>query len=166
MTDALSLLLDASHLLARTSCAARRPPRRGGFGVRETVHLRGRLRAGQLLPLGGVGVPEPAGDGDGGQRWPGGPSVGCDGREPRARAGRAGSGCGYRCWTGWSGSGSRNSVLPAAADDNLERDLRAFVTLVAELMVVNDAYSDVFARLAGAEPSAWPPKCSGNCSRR
>ena len=37
--------------------------------------------------------------------------------------------------------------LPAAHSRELERDLRVLVSLIAELVVVNDAYSDVFSQL-------------------
>jgi serine phosphatase RsbU (regulator of sigma subunit) len=37
--------------------------------------------------------------------------------------------------------------LPTGPSRELESELRVFVTLIAELLVVNDAYSDVFSRL-------------------
>ncbi len=43
--------------------------------------------------------------------------------------------------------GTIELLLNGAPDEELEDQLRALVALVAELIVVNDAYSDVFARL-------------------
>jgi hypothetical protein len=38
-------------------------------------------------------------------------------------------------------------LLPRPPEGNQQEELRAFLTLVAELIVTKDAYSDVFARL-------------------
>jgi hypothetical protein len=48
----------------------------------------------------------------------------------------------------------------------LEDVAPAFASLLAELIVVNDAYSDVFARFRRRRPLTWPRRSNGTCCRR
>ncbi|WP_448624770.1 PP2C family protein-serine/threonine phosphatase [Geodermatophilus sp. URMC 64] len=114
------------------------------MGVRETVLYLADYEQAMLLPLSGAGVP-------GRQELPiEGTMAGrafrrVDVVTSTAKAGK------HRLWVplldGVERLGVAEMELPAAPSPELERDLRVFVTLVAELIVVNDAYSDVFSRL-------------------
>ncbi|RZU33403.1 PP2C family protein-serine/threonine phosphatase [Blastococcus saxobsidens] len=144
MDDPLRSLLHASHLLAADHLASVAAAHARSMGARETVIYLADYEQATLLPLGGAGIP---------------------GRQGLAidftLAGRAfrhvevltsspAEGT-YRLWVpllnGVERLGVVEMVFATAPSEGLEADVRVFVTLLAELIVVNDAYSDVFARL-------------------
>ena len=144
MTDPLSSLLRASHLLAPGDLAATVAAQARQMGVRETVLYLADYEQATLLPLPGAGVPER-------QELPiEGTMAGRAFRRVDVVGSTATEGT-HRLWVplldGVERLGVAELVLRAAPSEDLERDLRVFVTLVAELIVVNDAYSDVFSRL-------------------
>jgi serine phosphatase RsbU (regulator of sigma subunit) len=143
VTDPLRSLLHASHLLAPNDLAATVAAHARRLGVRETVIYLADYEQATLLPLPGAGVPER-------QELP----------IDSTLAGRAfrrievvGSNAqhGYRLWMplldGVERLGVIELVLAEAPTGEQQDELRAFVSLVAELIVVSDAYSDVFSRL-------------------
>jgi serine phosphatase RsbU (regulator of sigma subunit) len=143
VTDSLSSLLQASHLMAPGDLAATVAAHTRALGVPETVLYLADYEQVVLLPVPGAGVPER-------------PSLPIEG----TLAGRAFrrvelvSGAaerGHRLWVplmdGVERLGVAELVLPAEPSADRLQELRALVTLVAELIVTNDAYSDVFARL-------------------
>jgi serine phosphatase RsbU (regulator of sigma subunit) len=144
VTDALSSLLRASHLLAPDDLAATAAAEARRMGVRETVLYLADYEQVTLLPLPGAGVPER-------QELPiEGTMAGRAFRRVEVVDSTATQGT-HRLWVplldGVERLGVAELELPATPSRELERDLRVFVTLVAELLVVNDAYSDVFSRL-------------------
>jgi serine phosphatase RsbU (regulator of sigma subunit) len=143
VTEPLRSLLHASHLLVPDDLAAVVAAHARMLGVRETVLFLADYEQATLLPLPGTGVPER-------QELP------IEG----TMAGRAfkriewvnrGAENSYRLWMplldGVERLGVIELVLPDAPTGDQADELRAFVSLVAELIVVNDAYSDVFSRL-------------------
>jgi hypothetical protein len=143
VTDALRSLLRAVHLLAPDKFAATVADRGAALGARETVLYLADYEQITLLPLPGAGVPERQ-------------ELSIEG----TLAGRAfrrvevvGSAIdhGYRLWMplldGVERLGVAELVLTEEPIGDQRDALWAFVTLVAELLVVRDAYTDVFARL-------------------
>jgi hypothetical protein len=144
VTDSLSSLLRASHLLAPDHLAATAAIEARRMGVRNTVLYLADYEQATLLPLPGAGVPDR-------QELPiEGTMAGRAFRRVQVVSSRATHGT-HRLWVplldGVERLGVAELELPAPAGPELERDLRVFVTLVAELIVVNDAYTDVFSRL-------------------
>ena len=144
MTDALSVLLRSSHLLAPDDLAATAAAAARRLGVRETVLYLADYEQVTLLPLSGAGVPQR-------QELPiEGTMAGRAFRRVEVVRSRATAGA-QRLWVplldGVERLGVAELELPRPPGPDLEADLRVFVTLVAELIVVNDAYSDVFSRL-------------------
>ncbi|WP_233498860.1 PP2C family protein-serine/threonine phosphatase [Blastococcus sp. TF02A-26] len=144
MTDSLSSLLRASHLLAPDDLAATAAAEARRMGVRDTVLYLADYEQATLLPLPGAGVPER-------QELPiEGTMAGRAFRRVEMVNSTATQGS-HRLWVplldGVERLGVAELELPAPPSPDLEHDLRVFVTLVAELIVVNDAYSDVFSRL-------------------
>jgi serine phosphatase RsbU (regulator of sigma subunit) len=144
VTDALGSLLRASHLLAPHNLAAASAAEARRMGVRETVLYLADYEQVTLLPLPGAGVPER-------QELPiEGTMAGRAFRRTKVVSSTATQGT-HRLWVplldGVERLGVAELELPAAPSQDLERELRVFITLVAELVVVNDAYSDVFSRL-------------------
>ena len=143
MTGALRSLLDACHLLAPDRLAATVAAEVARLGVRETVLYLADYEQTTLLPVPGTGVPERQ-------------ELSIEG----TLAGRAfrrvevvdsAGNHGYRLWMplldGVERLGVAELVLPEEPTADRRDALWAFVTLTAELIVVRDAYSDVFSRL-------------------
>ncbi len=143
MSEVLQSLLRASHLMAPDDLAAVVAAHARMLGAEETVLYLADYEQATLLPLPGAGVPER-------QELP----------IERTMAGRAfrrvellGSPGenGYRLWAplldGVERLGVAELVLPDEPGGDHPDQLRAFITLVTEMIVVNDAYSDVFSRL-------------------
>src|SRR3712207_6166004 len=148
LRDALRALLHACHLLAPddlpvvvADCAAR-------MGVRETVLYLADYEQVTLVPVPGTGVPERQ-------------ELSIQG----TLAGRAfrrvevvGSAAqhGHRLWVplldGVERLGVAELLLPAEPTAEELDALLAFATLVAELVVVRDAYTEVFSRLRRRKP--------------
>jgi hypothetical protein len=144
VTDALSGLLRASHLLAPDDLAATAAAEARRMGVRETVLYLADYEQATLLPLPGAGVPER-------QELPiEGTMAGRAFRRVEVVDSTATPGT-HRLWVPLLDGVERLGVveleLPAAPSRDLAQDLRDFVTLVAELLVTHDAYGDVFSRL-------------------
>src|SRR4051812_14931968 len=144
VTDALSSLLRASHLLAPGDLASAAAAGARRMGVRDTVLYLADYEQATLLPLSGVGVPERQ------ELSIEGTMAGRAFRRVQVVNSTATQGT-HRLWVplldGVERLGVAELDLPAPPTPDLERDLRVFVTLVAELIVVNDAYTDVFSRL-------------------
>ena len=144
VTDALGPLLRASHLLAPDDLAATVAAEARRLGVRETVLYLADYEQAVLVPLPGVGVPSR------GEVPIEGTMAGRAFRRVEVVDSTATEGT-HRLWIplldGVERLGVAEMDLPAAPGAELEHDLRVFSTLVAELIVVNDAYSDVFSRL-------------------
>ncbi|MFW3171641.1 PP2C family protein-serine/threonine phosphatase [Geodermatophilus sp. CPCC 206100] len=143
VTEPLTALLHASHLLSPVDLAAVAAVHARGLGVRETVLYLADYEQLTLLPLPGTGVP-------GRQQLPiEGTLAGRAFRRVEVIAGPADGGT--RLWipllNGVERLGVVEMTLPEAPGQELVDRIRAYVTLVAELVVVNDAYSDVFSRL-------------------
>jgi hypothetical protein len=144
VTDALSSLLSASHLLAPADLAATVAAAAQLLGVRDTILYLADYEQATLLPLTGAGVPER-------QELPiEGTMAGRAFRRVEVVTSTATEHT-HRLWIplldGVERVGVAELELPAAPGPELERRLRVFTTLVTELIVVNDAYSDVFSRL-------------------
>ncbi|MGY1679223.1 PP2C family protein-serine/threonine phosphatase [Geodermatophilus sp. SYSU D01176] len=143
MTDGLRSLLHACHLLPPDQLAATVAAEAARLGVRETVLYLADYEQVTLLPVPGAGVPERQ-------------ELSIEG----TLAGRAfrrvaivdsAGEHGYRLWMplldGVERLGVVELVLPEEPTADRRDALWALVTLTAELVVVRDAYSDVFARL-------------------
>jgi serine phosphatase RsbU (regulator of sigma subunit) len=144
VTGALAALLRASHLLTPDDLAARVAVEARTLGVRETVLYLADYEQITLLPVSGDGVPER-------RELPiEGTMAGRAFRRVEVVASRATRGT-HRLWIplldGVERLGVAELELPSPPDGNQQEDLKDFVTLVAELVVTQDAYSDVFARL-------------------
>jgi len=143
LTEPLRSLLHGSHLLAPDDLATAVAGHARGLGARETVLYLADYEQATLLPLRGRGVPER-------QELPiEGTMAGRAFR--RVQVVNSPAEHGHRLWMPLLDGVERLGVaelvlLEAPTGDQLD-ELRAFVSLVAELIVVNDAYSDVFARL-------------------
>ncbi|MCU1606838.1 MAG: protein serine/threonine phosphatase, partial [Modestobacter sp.] len=144
MTEPLRSLLHGSHLLAPDDLAATVAGHARMVGARETVLYLADYEQATLLPLRGSGVPER-------QELPiEGTMAGRAFRRVQiVSSAAADDSC--RLWmpllNGVERLGVAELVLPTAPTGDQQDELRAFVSLVAELVVVNDAYSDVFSRL-------------------
>ena len=143
MTDAFRSLLHACHLLPPDEFPGAVAAHAARLGARETVLYLADYGQVTLLPLSGTGVParqELSIEGTlAGQVFRRVEVVGSAGEH------------GYRMWMplldGLERVGVVELLLPAEPDEDQRESLWAFVTLVAELFVVRDAYTDVFARL-------------------
>ena len=141
---ALSSMLRASHLLAPDDLAATAATEARRMGVRNMVLYLVDYEQATLLPLPGAGIPER-------RELPiEGTMAGRAFRRVQMVHSTATQGT-RRLWVplldGVERLGVAELELPAAHSRELDRDLRVFVTLVAELIVVNDAYTDAFSRL-------------------
>jgi hypothetical protein len=144
VSDALGALLRASHLLAPDDLATTAAAAARQLGVRETVLYLADYEQATLLPLPGAGVPER-------RELPiEGTMAGRAFRrvEPVSSTATPGT---HRVWVplldGVERLGVAELDLAAPPGPELEQHLRDLVTLVAELIVTQDAYGDVFARL-------------------
>jgi serine phosphatase RsbU (regulator of sigma subunit) len=143
VTEPLHSLLHASHLMAPGDLAATVGDHAALIGIRETVLYLADYEQTTLLPLPGDGVPER-------QELP---IEGTLAGRAFRRVDVVGSGSehGYRLWVplldGVERLGVAEFVLPTEPDGDKLEALRPFVSLVAELLVTKDAYSDVFSRL-------------------
>src|SRR3954470_7181937 len=144
VVDPLVSLLRASHLLAPDDLASMVAAHARSLGARETVIYLADYEQATLVPLPGAGVPQ---------------------RQELAieatMAGRAfrrvevvtssATGSSYRLWVplidGVERLGVVGLVLPAEPTPDLQEDLLALFSLVAELVVTKDAYGDVLTRL-------------------
>ena len=143
MSDPLRSLLQASHLLAPDDLAATVAAHARMLGARETVLYLADYEQVTVLPLPGAGVPER-------QELPiEGTMAGRAFR--RVEVVSSATQNRHRLWIplldGVERLGVVELVLPQAPTDDQRDAFRAFVSFVAELIVVNDAYSDVFSRL-------------------
>jgi serine phosphatase RsbU (regulator of sigma subunit) len=144
VTEPLRSLLHGSHLLAPDDLAATVAVHARMLGVRETVLYLADYEQATLLPLPGAGVPER-------QELPiEGTMAGRAFRRVQVVSSAAAQNV-CRLWmpllNGVERLGVAELVLPEVPIGDRLDELRAFVSLVAELVVVNDAYSDVFSRL-------------------
>src|SRR5215213_1946452 len=143
MSDPLRSLLQASHLLAPDDLAATVAAHARMLGARETVLYLADYEQVTVLPLPGAGVPER-------QELPiEGTMAGRAFR--RVEVVSSATQNRHRLWIplldGVERLGVVELVLSEAPTDDQRDALRALVSFVAELIVVNDAYSDVFSRL-------------------
>jgi serine phosphatase RsbU (regulator of sigma subunit) len=143
MTDPLRSLLLRSHLLAPDDLAATVATHARMLGVRETVLYLADYEQATLLPLPGAGVPERQ------ELSIEGTMAGRAFRRVEV-VGSAGQ-HGHRLWVplldGVERLGVAELVLAEEPHADRQDEIRAFVTLVAELVVTHDAYGDVFSRL-------------------
>jgi serine phosphatase RsbU (regulator of sigma subunit) len=143
VTEPLSSLLHTSHLLAPDDLAATVAAHARMSGVRETVLYLADYEQVTLFPLPGADVPERQ------ELSIEGTMAGRAFRRVEIVTSRAR--LGHRLWMplldGVERLGVIEMVLPAQPTGDQQDELRAFASLVAELVVVNDAYSDVFSRL-------------------
>jgi hypothetical protein len=143
VTDALSALLQASHLLSPDDLAATVAVAARHAGVRQTVLYLADYEQAVLMPLAGAGVPVR-------QELPiEGTMAGRAFRRVEIVDSHATRGT-HRLWVplldGVERMGVAELELAGAPSPELAHELQVFVTLVAELIVVNDSYSDVFSR--------------------
>jgi hypothetical protein len=159
VTEPLGSLLQASHLLAPEDLAATVSTHARTLGAGETVLYLADYEQTTLLPLPGAGVPERQGL----------PIEGTLAGRAFRRVEVVGHAVehGYRMWVplldGVERLGVAEVLLARPPEGNEQEELRAFLTLVAELVVTKDAYSDVFACLRRRKNSPWPRRCSGSC---
>jgi serine phosphatase RsbU (regulator of sigma subunit) len=144
VTDPLTSLLNASHLLAPDHLAAAVADHAQQLGAQETILYLVDYEQATLLPLPGAGVPER-------QQLPTeGTLAGRAFRRVEVLTSTAPSGV-HRLWVplldGIERLGVAELVFSEAPREDLRGAIRAYVTLVAELLVARDAYTDVFARL-------------------
>ncbi|SHF96450.1 Serine phosphatase RsbU, regulator of sigma subunit [Geodermatophilus nigrescens] len=143
MTDPLSSLLRAAHLMAPAALAATVATHGRALGIAETVLYLADYEQVTLLPLPGEGVPERQ------ELLIEGTLAGRSFARVEVLTGVADGR--VRLWmpllNGVQRLGVAELTLRTAPDDDLQARLRAFISLIAELVVVNDAYTDVFARL-------------------
>jgi hypothetical protein len=143
LTEPLRSLLQVSHLLAPDDLAAIVAAHARMLGVRETVLYLADYEQATLLPLPNADVPER-------QELPiEGTLAGRAFR--RVEVVSSASTNSYRLWMplldGVERLGVVEMVLPEAPSKDQRDELKSFVSLVAELVVTKDAYSDVFSRL-------------------
>ena len=144
VTDPLSSLLQASHLLTPSELAATVAAHARAIGARQTVLYLADYEQVTLLPLPGTGVPER-------QEVPiAGTLPGRAFQRVETIPSRATQGT-HRLWVplvhGAERLGVAELVLAEQPDVARQHRLQVFLTLVAELLVATDAYTDVFARL-------------------
>jgi serine phosphatase RsbU (regulator of sigma subunit) len=144
VTDPLGVLLRAAHLLSPVDLASTVAAQARALGATETVLYLADYEQVTLLPLSGEGVPERL------ELPIEGTMAGLAFRRVEVLRGTAGEGV-HRLWMplldGVERLGVAELVLPEEPGREQEDALRAFVTLIAELIVARDAYSDVFSRL-------------------
>jgi len=143
VTGPLRSLLHVSHLLAPDDLAATVAAHARMLGVQEAVLYLADYEQATLLPLPGAGVPERQ------ELSIEGTMAGRAFRRVEIVNSRAQNR--YRLWLplldGVERLGVVELVLGGEPTGDQQNELRAFVSLVAELVVVNDAYGDVFSRL-------------------
>jgi serine phosphatase RsbU (regulator of sigma subunit) len=144
VSDPLRALLTSSHLLAPDRLADTVAAHARDLGARETVLYLVDYQQLILLPLPGAGVPQR-------QELPiEGTLAGRAFRRLDAVAHSAADGR-HHLWVplldGVERLGVAELVFAAEPSADQHDQLLAYVTLVAELLVVNDAYTDLFARL-------------------
>jgi serine phosphatase RsbU (regulator of sigma subunit) len=144
VTGALGALLRASHLLAPDDLPSATAVEARRLGARDLVLYLADYEQTTLVPLPGEGVPER-------RELPiEGTMAGRAFRRVEGVHSRATRGT-HRLWLplldGVERLGVAELELPSPPDQEQERDLQDLVTLVAELLVTQDAYTDVFARL-------------------
>jgi serine phosphatase RsbU (regulator of sigma subunit) len=144
VTEPLRSLLHASHLLAPDDLAATVAVHARMLGARKTVLYLADYEQATLLPLPGAGVPES-------RELPIESTLAGRAFRRVEVVDSAAEANGHRLWMplvdGVERLGVAELVLPKARTGEEQDELRAFVSLVAELVVVSDAYSDVFSRL-------------------
>ncbi len=144
MTDSLRSLLHACHLLPPDELAATVAAEAVRLGVRETVLYLADYEQITLVPVPGAGVPER-------QELPVEGTLSGRAFQRVEIVSSAGEHGHHRLWMplldGVERLGVAELVLPEEPTADRRDALWAFVTLVAELLVVRDAYSDVFSRL-------------------
>jgi len=143
LTEPLRSLLQVSHLLAPDDLAAIVAAHARMLGVRETVLYLADYEQATLLPLPNADVPER-------QELPiEGTLAGRAFR--RVEVVSSASTNSYRLWMplldGVERLGVVEMVLPEAPSKDQRDELKSFVSLVAELVVTKDAYSDAFSLL-------------------
>ena len=142
--DPLRWLLNASHLLAPDALATAVAAAARTVGAQETVLYLADYEQRTLLPVPGSGVPERQ------EIAIEGTLAGRAFRRFEIVRGRAGEDT-HRLWLPLLDGVERLGVAEFSfrdpPNDSVRDELRALVSLAAELIVVNDAYSDVFARL-------------------
>ncbi len=144
MTDPLISLLRASHLLAPDDLAAAVAAHAERLGALGTVLYLADYEQVTLLPMRGVGVPER-------RELPiEGTLAGRAFRRVEVLSSTAPSGM-HRLWVplldGVERLGVAELVFPGVPREDLHDALRAYVTLVAELITTKDAYGDALSRL-------------------
>jgi serine phosphatase RsbU (regulator of sigma subunit) len=143
VADPLRSLLHASHLLAPDDLAATVSTHARVWGVREAVLYLSDYEQVTLVPLRGAGVPERQAL----------PIEGTMAGRAFARVETVSSPAdhGHRLWMplldGVERLGVAELVVAEAPTGDRQDELRALISLVAELVVVNDAYTDLFSRL-------------------
>jgi serine phosphatase RsbU (regulator of sigma subunit) len=143
VAEPLRSLLHVSHLLAPDDLAAVVAAHARMLSVREAVLYLADYEQATLLPLTGADMPQRQGL----------PIEGTlAGRAfRRVEIVSSTSKIGHRLWMplldGVERLGVAEMVLPEAPSNEQRDELKAFVSLVAELIVTKDAYSDVFSRL-------------------
>jgi serine phosphatase RsbU (regulator of sigma subunit) len=143
VAEPLRSLLHVSHLLAPDDLAAVVAAHARMLSVREAVLYLADYEQATLLPLTGADMPQRQGL----------PIEGTlAGRAfRRVEIVSSTSKIGHRLWMplldGVERLGVAEMVLPEAPSNDQRDELKAFVSLVAELIVTKDAYSDVFSRL-------------------
>ncbi|WP_246080970.1 PP2C family protein-serine/threonine phosphatase [Modestobacter altitudinis] len=143
MVDPLRSLLRASHLLAAERLPAVVAEHARAMGARDLVLYLTDYEQSSLVALPGEGVPE---------RQVMSIDSSLAGRAfRRVEVVRSATHGGHRLWlpllNGMERLGVVEAVLHGEPDDDLEEDLRALVSLTAELIVANAQYSDVYARV-------------------
>ncbi len=143
MTDPLGSLLRAAHLMSPSRLASTVATHGRAMGVTETVLYLADYEQAALVPVPGDGVPER-------QELPiEGTMAGRSFRRVEVLIGSAGPA--VRMWLplldGVERLGVVELTLPSTPDEEYGERLKAFMSLVAELVVAKDAYSDVFSRL-------------------
>ena len=143
VTDSLSSLLRAAHLLSPANLAATVTAHGRELGIAETVLYLADYEQVTLLPLPGQGVAERQ------ELLIEGTLAGRSFRRVEVLTSSADHG--VRLWVpllnGVELLGVAEVTLDSPPDEKFEALIRAFISLVAELLVVHDAYTDVFARL-------------------
>src|SRR4051794_31575629 len=144
VVDPLRSLLHASHLLAPDDLASTVAAHARSMGAQETVIYLADYEQATLVPLPGAGVP---------QRQELTIEATMAGRAFRRieMVTSSATASSYRLWLplldGVERLGVVELVLPAEPTADLQEDLRALISLVAELVVAHGAYGDVLTRL-------------------